>query len=127
MDKFSLAGKVAAVTGAASGIGKSVSREFAQAGARVFILDVDSGGARSTAVEIQGAGGQAEPLSCDVSDQRQVLNAFGQIFSREGHLHILVNNAGVAHIGSVEKIYSEFQCTMNGFNGFHVIAFPVKF
>jgi 2-keto-3-deoxy-L-fuconate dehydrogenase len=98
---FSLQGKVAAVTGAGSGIGRSVALLLARQQARVFLLDVDTSAAAAVVEQIQAAGGSAEALHCDVSSAADVAHAFAAI-ARAGQLHILVNNAGIAHIGNAE-------------------------
>jgi 2-keto-3-deoxy-L-fuconate dehydrogenase len=68
----------------------------------VRVLEIDLKAAESTVHEITQSGGKASALECDVTDQRRVKEAFQQI-TRESPLHILVNNAGVSHIGTVES------------------------
>jgi NAD(P)-dependent dehydrogenase (short-subunit alcohol dehydrogenase family) len=99
---FRLDDKVAVVTGGASGIGRAIAETFAGSGARVRILDKDAGKAEETARAISSLHGNATSIACDVSDQAQVKAVFGEI-ARESPIHILVNNAGVSHIGSLEK------------------------
>jgi 2-keto-3-deoxy-L-fuconate dehydrogenase len=94
--------KVAVITGAASGIGRSIAVKFAAHGACVRILDIDLEGGRRAAQQIVDAGGNAQACHCDVSSQGQVDAVFDEI-SRRGSLDILVNNAGIAHIGSLES------------------------
>ncbi|MFL5606657.1 MAG: SDR family NAD(P)-dependent oxidoreductase [Gemmatimonadaceae bacterium] len=96
-----LAGKSAIVTGGASGIGQAIARLFAQRGARVAILDV--GDARATVGEIEQRGGAAHYFRCDVTRQSEVEAAFAAAIERFGGLDILVNSAGVAHVGTVEQ------------------------
>src|SRR5262245_65474349 len=95
-----LAGRTAIVTGGGSGIGKAIALLFARHGARVAILDIAA--AADTAGQITLAGGSALPLVCDVTSQPQVVEAFAWVASEWGALDILVNSAGVAHIGTVE-------------------------
>lgn len=99
---FCLDGKVAVVTGGASGIGQAIAERFAASGACVHILDRNGEKAEETARAISSRSGTAKPIACDVSDQAEVRQVFRRIF--EGSpVHILVNNAGVSHIGSLEK------------------------
>lgn len=98
---FDLDGKVAAITGGASGIGKSVAELLARQGARVFVLDVDRS-ASGVVEAIQVEGGSASWLHTDVSCASDVSKAFDELQRSVGRLDILVNNAGIAHIGNLE-------------------------
>ena len=89
-----LAGKVAVVTGAASGFGRAIARRFAGEGAQVAILDLNAEGAASVA---DGIGGTAISLACDVADGAQVRTATGKAIEAFGRVDILVNNAGWSH------------------------------
>jgi NAD(P)-dependent dehydrogenase (short-subunit alcohol dehydrogenase family) len=100
---FSLDGKIAAVTGAGSGIGAAIALLFARQGARVFVLERDEASGMQTAARIVEAGSVAAHVSCDVTDAASVATAFARIESDAGRLDILVNNAGIAHIGTVES------------------------
>jgi 2-keto-3-deoxy-L-fuconate dehydrogenase len=100
---FRLDGKVAAVTGAGSGIGAAIARRFAASGAVVRILDLDRNAAESVSQQIIGEGGQASAHVCDVSDQQNVRSVFEEIFQRES-VNILVNNAGISHVGKLENV-----------------------
>ncbi|MBN8721113.1 MAG: SDR family oxidoreductase [Sediminibacterium magnilacihabitans] len=95
---LSLKGKKAVVTGGGSGIGKAVSVVFAKQGAEVCILELNTDHAATIVEEIKAQGGKATVYACDVSNQQQVMEIFGQI----GRHDILVNNAGISHIGNVE-------------------------
>lgn len=93
-----LAGKTAIVTGGGSGIGRAISQRFAQEGAIVHILELNTAAAEELAEAIHDSGGQATVHGCDVSaqqDVRDVVNAIGSV-------DILVNNAGIAHVGNLE-------------------------
>jgi NAD(P)-dependent dehydrogenase (short-subunit alcohol dehydrogenase family) len=102
MTGSSLKGKTAVVTGGASGIGRAIANRFAASGARVWILDLDASQGEAAAAEIRARGSEADAAGCDVGDAAQVSAAFHQIFQR-GPLHILVNSAGIAHIGTLES------------------------
>lgn len=98
---FSLNNKTALITGGASGIGLAISQTFAQAGATVHILEINVQQAQQVADEINASGGKALAHAVDVSNQQQVTEVIGQI-AAQGPIHILVNNAGVSHIGTAE-------------------------
>ena len=100
---FYLKEKVAAVTGAGSGIGKAVAELFARRGATVHLLDRDLSAAESVAAALRAEGCKADAHACDVSDTEAV----HAVFQSVGPLHILVNNAGVAHIGNAENTAPE--------------------
>ncbi|MDR3711261.1 MAG: SDR family NAD(P)-dependent oxidoreductase [Puia sp.] len=95
---FSLKEKKAVVTGAGSGIGKAVALLFARQGAHVCVMDLNESHAAEVVKEIKGAGGQASAHVADVSKQQPVVDIFKEI----GRVDILVNSAGVSHIGNVE-------------------------
>lgn len=102
-----LQGRVAVVTGGGSGIGREISLLFAREGARVVILDVAEEGARDTAREAGPNGGPATFRRCDVSVQAEVEAAFAAVEAEVGPVHILVNNAGISHVGTVETTTEE--------------------
>jgi NAD(P)-dependent dehydrogenase (short-subunit alcohol dehydrogenase family) len=93
---FSLKNKLAIITGGGSGIGKAIAVLFAQQGATVHIIELDSEAASATVSEIISSGGVAFSHSCDVSKQQEIVDTFNTI----GQVDILVNNAGIAHIGT---------------------------
>ena len=99
---FELTGKVAAITGAGSGIGQAIAIQFARQGARIAVLEIGEAAAQSTVNQIKQAGGDATAFLCDVSNHASVAAAFAALDSAYGRLNILVNNAGIAHIGTVE-------------------------
>ena len=99
---FRLDGKVAVVTGGGSGIGRAIAKRFAASGAAIRILDLNLKDAEETVHNIAENGGQAAAFACDVTDQAKVTEVFSQIFAR-AKVTILVNNAGVSHIGNVES------------------------
>jgi len=89
-----LAGKVAVVTGAASGIGRAIAEALAREGARVAVLDLNEAGARETVAAIERAGGKGSAHRVDVTDVAAVDAAIDGVAAREGGLHVLVNCAG---------------------------------
>lgn len=99
---FSLEKKTAIITGGGSGIGKAIAELFAQQGATVYILELNSETAQQTLDSIQANGRKAYGLSCNVSDQKQVTGLANQIVQQAGRIDILVNSAGIAHVGKLE-------------------------
>jgi Dehydrogenases with different specificities (related to short-chain alcohol dehydrogenases) len=95
LDYFRLDGKVALVTGGASGIGEATVRTFAEAGAKVLIVDIDKQRAESLQADLPGS----SSYQCDITNESQVAKLFDQIEK----LDILVNNAGIGLVGSVEE------------------------
>jgi 2-keto-3-deoxy-L-fuconate dehydrogenase len=96
---FSLNNKVAVVTGGGSGIGKAISTLFAQQGATVHILELNVGAAQQVVTEITKGGGSAFIHEANIADQESV----NRIFRTIDKMDILINNAGIAHVGNVEK------------------------
>ena len=89
-------GKVALVTGAATGIGRSCAQKLAEAGARLIVTDIDGAGVEKTAALITEAGGQARALVQDVALENIWIDIIADIKAQEGGLNVLVNNAGIA-------------------------------
>src|SRR5699024_1455437 len=85
--------------GGGSGIGRAISWRFAEEGATVHILELNTAAAEELAAAIGGFGGQAIAHRCDVSVQRDVQDVVAAI----GPVDILVNNAGIAHVGKLEN------------------------
>lgn len=102
MQKFSLAGKVAVITGGASGIGKSIARNFAAGGAHVHLLDINAEAAAETVDQIGREGFPADYHPCDISVQERVVKTISEIQDRHP-IDILVNNAGIGFVGNVEQ------------------------
>jgi 2-keto-3-deoxy-L-fuconate dehydrogenase len=97
---------VAVVTGGGSGIGQAIALRFAAQGAVVRVLDINESAAAATCQRITAAGGMASPHLCDVTSQSDVKSSFDEVL-RGDRLHILVNNAGISHIGTVESTSEE--------------------
>jgi NAD(P)-dependent dehydrogenase (short-subunit alcohol dehydrogenase family) len=93
---LSLDGKVAMVTGAASGIGRGIAIRLAEMGALVAVLDIDDIKGRACAAEIEEQGGAAVFLNCDVRSAAECRRAVETVVKRSGKIDILCNCAGVA-------------------------------
>jgi NAD(P)-dependent dehydrogenase (short-subunit alcohol dehydrogenase family) len=107
-------GKLAIVTGAASGIGRGTALELARRGARLAISDLDRAGLAETAKRIEAIGAPVTTYLLDVAD-RDAVYAFAQeIETTHGGADIVVNNAGVAQIARVDELtYEDFEWVMN--------------
>ncbi len=91
-----LAGRIAIVTGAGSGLGRSIALGLARAGALVALADVDVAAAEATAGAIVEQGGAARAVRCDVTDEAAVAQAYQEVLAHWGGLDVLVNAAGIA-------------------------------
>jgi len=90
-----LEGRIALVTGAASGIGRATAQVLAEEGAHVYVADVNGVGAEAAAAEMAAAGLAAQAVTADVSLGQDVTAMFRAVESRHGRLDVLVNNAGL--------------------------------
>src|SRR5580700_1972992 len=106
MNPFRLDGKNAVVTGGGSGIGESIAHRFAEAGATVRILDVNLAAAKSVADKIQTCGKTARAYQCDVADHAAVKSVFAEVI-RDAPVDILINNAGISQVGTLESTSEE--------------------
>ncbi|MFN0255559.1 SDR family NAD(P)-dependent oxidoreductase [Pedobacter ureilyticus] len=100
---LSLKNKTAVITGGGSGIGKAISQLFAKQGAAVHIIELTAEAGQQAAEEIKAEGGNATVHACNVADHQQVLSVFEKI----GSVNILVNNAGIAHVGKADTTAEE--------------------
>lgn len=100
---FRLDNKIAVVTGGGSGIGKAIAKLFARQGSVVHILEWNTDTANETANEIAKDKARAFVHKCNVANQKEVSEAFEHI----GAINILVNNAGIAHIGKADTTNEE--------------------
>jgi NAD(P)-dependent dehydrogenase (short-subunit alcohol dehydrogenase family) len=98
-----LAGKVAVITGAASGIGAACARRFADEGARIAGLDVNDPPAEHRAA-IEAASGESHWEPVDVRDEASIERAVGAVLARFGRIDALVNAAGVSGYGAVDEV-----------------------
>ena len=94
-------GKTAVVTGGGSGIGEAIVRRFAREGAKVAIFDRDTEAVERVRGLVVEEVGEALAVGCDVSDEESVRVAVGEVQAAFGGIDVLVNNAGIAHIGNV--------------------------
>ncbi|MDP2571387.1 SDR family oxidoreductase [Vibrio penaeicida] len=112
-----LQGKVALITGSASGIGLAIAKGFHQAGAHVVLVDINPEHLESAAEEF--GSDRITALTCDVSSESDVKRLVAELKQQIGRLDILVNNAGIAHIGNVEnteldELQRVFSVNVNG-------------
>ena len=99
----SLTGKVALITGAASGLGKAIAELYAQHGASVAIADINQQAADAVAAAINAAGGKALGVAMDVTSEDAVNAGTDKVVAAFGHLDILISNAGVQIINPIEQ------------------------
>ena len=98
------------ITGGGSGIGRAISELFAKQGAHVHILELDVDNANNTVAQIQSEGGSATAHICNVTNQKEVIALFDKI----GRIDILINNAGIAHVGKADNTNEDdFERVMN--------------
>lgn len=97
-------GQTAVVTGAGNGIGQAIAHRFAEAGANVIIVDVESGPADRTATDLRSKGVETESVECDVTDPVDVQALAATAEEQFGGIDILVNNAGIASRGSFDDL-----------------------
>ncbi len=95
---FSLKDKKVAITGAGSGIGKAIALLFAKQGAEIHIIELTDDSAREVTEAIKETGSTVYSYACNVADHQQVISTFKKM----GNIHILINNAGIAHIGKAD-------------------------
>ena len=98
-----LEGKVALITGAARGMGAVEARLFAEEGAKVCITDVDEEQGRSVAANITRSGGDVFFSKLDITSEDNWVSTVNEVVSRFGKLDVLVNNATINHVGTVEE------------------------
>lgn len=96
--------KVAIITGAASGIGKTIAETFAREGAKVVIADLNEDAAKATADEISAKGGKSMWVTMDVTNEAEVDNGVSEVIKQFGGVDVLVSNAGIQHIDPIDKL-----------------------
>lgn len=108
MTEKTLDGRVAVVTGAASGMGRTHARRLASMGAFVIIQDIAVGGLEETLSEITGNGDRAEAVAFDISDVAAIEATMSDVIARHGSIDIVVNNAGIG----VDRVIEDIDETM---------------
>jgi 3-hydroxybutyrate dehydrogenase len=98
-----LEGKVAFITGAASGIGREIALEFAREGAKIVIADLNKAASDTTAAEIEKTGAKAIGVAVDVTDEAQVGAAVQMAIKAFGNIDILISNAGIQIVHPIEE------------------------
>ena len=116
---FDLKNKVAVVTGGASGIGKAIAEVFASQGAQVCVVDLNEAAARATAQSLTDQRLLAKGFACNVTNQKEVQSVFASIEKEFKRIDLLVNSAGIAHIGKLGTTSEEdfdkiFQVNVKG-------------
>ncbi len=95
--------KISVITGAGSGIGKSIAELFAKEKSKVYLLEINKKLGETAQIDIVRNGGNAKYIFCDVADEKSVKKAIKQIIDKEQRIDILVNNAAISHIGNIEQ------------------------
>ncbi|HUX84817.1 MAG TPA: SDR family oxidoreductase [Chitinophagaceae bacterium] len=132
MELFSLKDKTCAVTGAGSGIGRAIAEQFAYRGALVHILELDSFAGAGVRDAIVSRGGRAFFHQVHVEEQKDMTRVMMEIASGTGRLDILVNCAGIAHVGKLEDTAEQdfdrlFQVNVKGvYNGMLAVIGQMK-
>ena len=120
------AGRIAVVTGGASGIGRAIARRLAEDGAHVAILDINLEGAQAVADEIVEKQGfkRAIALRCNVTDEEAVAEAFRQVVLTYGGADVVVNNAGIGFAAPIDETsLADWERTMSILNtGYFLIS-----
>ncbi|MDA0751526.1 MAG: SDR family NAD(P)-dependent oxidoreductase [Verrucomicrobia bacterium] len=104
---FRLDNKITLVTGAGSGIGEAIAILFAKAGAFVGVIDRDEAAAQKTAGTIIENGGQSKAIHLDVTDEDGCIEVSESVQEEFGHIDVLVNNAGIGHVGTLLETEGE--------------------
>jgi short-subunit dehydrogenase len=109
-----VSGRVAAITGAASGIGRALANALARQGAHLALSDIDDAGLAETAAQCEGFGAKITSAHVDVADRGAVYAWADRVVAEHGNVNLIINNAGVALAATVESMsYDDFEWLMN--------------
>jgi 3-oxoacyl-[acyl-carrier protein] reductase len=100
LKNVSFAGKTGIVTGAAQGIGKAIAKQFVAMGGKAIIVDRNQDEAAKTCQEL----GNADYYIVDLADATEVVRVFKQIVSEQGHVDVLINNAGILSVSDFDQL-----------------------
>ena len=99
--------KVVVITGAASGIGKELARVFAENGAKVILSDLDVEKVKKAAAQLKENGMDTTGIPCDVTKENEVEALFNQTLNKFNRIDVLINNAGLQHVSTIESFPTE--------------------
>lgn len=99
--------KVVLITGAASGIGYEISNDFAKAGAKIVLSDIDEEAVKKAVASLKSQGLDCIGIKCDVTNEEDIKNVIEQTVAHYGALDVLINNAGMQYISPLEEFPTE--------------------
>ncbi|MEQ8553966.1 MAG: SDR family oxidoreductase [Cyclobacteriaceae bacterium] len=127
---YTLENKTAIITGGSKGIGKAATQLIAKSGADVFFLDIDDTEGQDLQKEIKDQGFKATYVKCNIASYEEVKQTIEDIYEQSGKIDILINNAGIAHIGTATNTTPEdFQkiVDVNVKGVFHCLSVCIPF
>ncbi|WP_099157820.1 3-hydroxybutyrate dehydrogenase [Virgibacillus ndiopensis] len=99
--------KVIFITGAASGIGYQIGEEFVRNGAKVAFSDINEAKVKEVTEKLSQEGHECIGIKCDVTEEKEIQTAIDNTIERYGRLDVLINNAGLQHVASIEDFPTE--------------------